>query len=810
MGAHELKLSELNDELTKTRTEVTHQFTDMNVKMDKRMEGFGARMDKMDSSFAELKQLILGLQLTKSGEASNDVEIKDASNGMGSTNRSEVNNSTLFSHPITTQPPNIQYTIPHTPPPPPFVTGVHSGPQFTYTPPFVHHSNTSMGPNISTIPITQSQFSYIPTTKPTTNLNHQIVIPPYNPYTYQYHTPTTGFPNYNVPPSPHSHNPNHSHNFHPNPKIEFPRFDGNDPKGWVIKAEQYFDFITVEDVKKVKLAGLHFEGKASIWFRFYHSTRINVGWKAFVTDVTIRFENPENRDVQDLFNKLSQLSIVTDYEDKFEELRSLVAGRNKGFTEEYFVSSFISGLKDHIKTVVRMFRPQTLVDAIFLAKQEESKTQKSVVHTTKYSSPKQYSTTSMAPEPKTTSTKFVAAGKGTKEFKKYKSTLSSKEILERRERGQCFHCDDPYHPGQACKAKLYALMGEEGEEEVKDIVDEMEKLLEEPANPGEISINALSGNQSASTIRLQGSIKGKRVNILIDSGSTHSFIDAGIIKQMGAVAEVDAPLLVHVVDGSKVVVDSICKNLQVLIQGHTFNHDLRVFPLGGSDVILGVDWLKIHNPITFDFCSLKVSLCKDGRRIDLQGEKQTGEISAISGKGLFKMLRNSKGLAQGYICMMTASQEESSVKKITTVHPELQQIVQDFKGVFAEPNGLPPVRSCDHKIPLLQGSQPVNQRGYRVPYIQKTEIERQIKDMLKTGIIQESCSPYASPIILVKKKDGSWRLCVDYRKLNEITIKNKYPIPLIDELLDERCKLVYKTRFKIRVSPDQSGTGGHT
>lgn len=72
--------------------------------------------------------------------------------------------------------------------------------------------------------------------------------------------------------------------------------------------------------------------------------------------------------------------------------------------------------------------------------------------------------------------------------------------------------------------------------------------------------------------------------------------------------------------------------------------------------------------------------------------------------------------------------------------------------MFSEPKGLPPVESCDQKIPLLQGSHPVNQMSYRMPYIQKSEIERQIKEMLTTGIIQESTSPYASPIIVVKKK----------------------------------------------------------
>lgn len=100
----------------------------------------------------------------------------------------------------------------------------------------------------------------------------------------------------------------------------------------------------------------------------------------FQADVINRFENPDNRDVQDLFNKLSQTGTVNDYEDKFEELRALVVTKHRSLTEDYFVSSFLSGLQDHIKSAVRMFRPQTLVDAIFLAKQEESKQGKGTTH----------------------------------------------------------------------------------------------------------------------------------------------------------------------------------------------------------------------------------------------------------------------------------------------------------------------------------------------------------------------------------------------------------------------------------------------
>ncbi|GMH18976.1 hypothetical protein Nepgr_020817 [Nepenthes gracilis] len=101
------------------------------------------------------------------------------------------------------------------------------------------------------------------------------------------------------------------------------------------------------------------------------------------------------------------------------------------------------------------------------------------------------------------------------------------------------------------------------------------------------------------------------------------------------------------------------------------------------------------------------------------------------------------------------------------------------------PRASPPNRSTDHQIPLKPHSLPVNVRPYRYPHFQKTEMEILIKAMLDEGLIRPSTSPFSSPVLLVKKKDGSWRFCVDYRALNAITIKDRFPIPTVEELFDE-------------------------
>jgi hypothetical protein len=116
---------------------------------------------------------------------------------------------------------------------------------------------------------------------------------------------------------------------------------------------------------------------------------------------------------------------------------------------------------------------------------------------------------------------------------------------------------------------------------------------------------------------------------------------------------------------------------------------------------------------------------------------------------------------------------------------EVQQLLDQYATVFQDPKKLPPKRSYDHDIPLVPRAVPINARPYHYSPQLKTEIEEQVKELLQAGLITHSHSPFASPALLVKKKDGTWRFCADYRKLNDLTIKNRFPLPIIEEILEE-------------------------
>lgn len=115
----------------------------------------------------------------------------------------------------------------------------------------------------------------------------------------------------------------------------------------------------------------------------------------------------------------------------------------------------------------------------------------------------------------------------------------------------------------------------------------------------------------------------------------------------------------------------------------------------------------------------------------------------------------------------------------------ITSVLDHFTNIFHKPNSLPPTRPISHHIHFLPNLVLVNIKPYRYPHYQKTKLEQQIASTLESGLIRPNFSAFSSPILLVKKKDGSWRCCIGYRALNAITVKDRFPMPTIDELLDE-------------------------
>jgi hypothetical protein len=129
---------------------------------------------------------------------------------------------------------------------------------------------------------------------------------------------------------------------------------------------------------------------------------------------------------------------------------------------------------------------------------------------------------------------------------------------------------------------------------------------------------------------------------------------------------------------------------------------------------------------------------------------------------------------------------------------ELVKIISNYDELFQEPTGLPPKREVEHEIHLHQDVPLPNIGMYRSSVIENAEIKKQVQELLDKGIIRPSSYTCGSPIVLVPKKDGTWRMCIDFQALNKITVKKRYLLPRIDDLLDQLRNVVYFTKLYLR------------
>lgn len=223
----------------------------------------------------------------------------------------------------------------------------------------------------------------------------------------------------------------------------------------------------------------------------------------------------------------------------------------------------------------------------------------------------------------------------------------------------------------------------------------------------------------------------------------------------------------------------ICRGVELSLPGLQVTEDFYPLELGSTDVILGIKWLSQLGETRVNWRKLTMTFQQGDSRITLRGEPglQRGEAS------LRALARALPCITKGYVVALTTLVGTEPPE--SQVHPALDELLAEYSDVFALPTGLPPPRDHEHAITLRVGTEPISVRPYRYPQLQKDEIEKLVGEMIESGIIRPGTSPFSSPVLLVKKKDGSWRFCVDYRALNKSTVLDKFPILVIDELLDE-------------------------
>lgn len=299
-------------------------------------------------------------------------------------------------------------------------------------------------------------------------------------------------------------------------------------------------------------------------------------------------------------------------------------------------------------------------------------------------------------------------------------------------------------PGHRCKRQQLFLLDATNLNEKYKVGDGQEQEATKewvPEAEPMVSLHALDGAMSHDTMCIKGFIKSKEIVILIDSGSTHNFLDANIPKRVGVLIQPSQPISVAVADGGHLISRAMCKQLHWTMQGTPFETDVRFLPLGGCDLVLGIQWLATLGPIVWDFARLRMEFNPNGVKHVLRG-KQTSSTQAVTSSLMSRLIsKRANGMVARLNMMEVAPMPNETPS-------DLVAILKRFADIFQEPHGLPPIRSHDHRIHLDQpGSEPTNVCPYRYPYVQKNKIEKLVRDMLTSGLIRPSVSPFSSQII---------------------------------------------------------------
>ncbi|KAJ9534799.1 hypothetical protein QJQ45_017235 [Haematococcus lacustris] len=215
----------------------------------------------------------------------------------------------------------------------------------------------------------------------------------------------------------------------------------------------------------------------------------------------------------------------------------------------------------------------------------------------------------------------------------------------------------------------------------------------------------------------------------------------------------------------------------------------RVMPrvIEGVDLILGSDWLFANNVVMKPKHGVCTLLSPEGKPVNFA--RNTCHLL----KPLLLLVQpgsesDTEGWHKGSLAAAVAGCKESSGKdrpELVT-DAELQAVLDEYSDVFQDmPPGLPPDRGVGHTIRMESDAPPPYKRPYKLSPREEAEVKRQVSELQARGLIEPSGSPYGAPVLFVEKKDGSLRMCIDYRALNKLTVKDRYPLPRIDDLFDK-------------------------
>lgn len=532
--------------------------------------------------------------------------------------------------------------------------------------------------------------------------------------------------------------------------MNFPGFDGDSPKLWQKRSEDYFAMYSVDPTMWIKVSTMYFTGAAARWLQSVEVQLAHISWLDFCHLVRDRFGKDEHVVlVRQLFH-IRQTSSVADYVERFSQLIDQLRAYCPNSDPLYHIMRFVDGLREDIRSVVMVQRPRDLDTAFVLAQlQEEAAGQRKDSRRYEASFPSKTLSKNPLPlllPPHSASSprqNEQLSGQVTKGV--YAEDKVASLFAYRKAKGLCYKCGMQYSKGHRCAETIQLHVVEELCQflQVPEQEDDCRSEVSGELHVMSLSQAAVEKAHNPKTMQFLGSIQGVDLLVLLDSGSSHSFVSSQVADQLQGLTLLPQVLSVQVANGSRLQCTHEMVQTTWSLGGCEFQTTLRVLPLQTYDLIVGMDWLEQYNPMWVHWADKSLIISYKGSARQLFGLQSSREQYSVI-----------------EMCHITELQEKDQTI-ISTLPADLQSLLSQYQSVFAVPKGLPPPRECDHHIHLLPGVQSFHMRPYRYAPALKTEVEKQVAEMLAAGIIQPSQSEFSSSVILVKKKDDTYRFCVE-------------------------------------------------